>query len=191
MIAALLLLQAATPAETPPAYPTNEVLVAFANACSDLSDMNAVSTRVASQGWEQFAPAADSQLGALVSIGQQNVAGGVAGLQYRGTLAGRTLYLALSEAQDGNSIARGCRLYDFTAPAMPDLATLVPWAGRQPSAQSGGVGAAAHSYSWSPSALAEAQNETVITFIPADSPLAATVPASGLALVATQTVPRN
>lgn len=186
LASAALLAAAAAPA--PAAYPARDVLNAFATACSGAEDtaVNLASAQAA--GWERLAPGADTPVSRLVAQGKAALAklAGEArmldGAEYRKTVAGRTLYLAVSGVDVGGSTNRGCRLFDFAAPRAPTIDELANWAFREPadaSEPSEGI----TKYTWSPG-LKPGHMEMELFFIaPGRNPLPG-FDTSGLTLVA-------
>lgn len=128
--------QGAQPAGSP--YPVREVLDAFSSACADIGDMAKARSRVLAAGWAPIPADDKSQLAQIVSTYKRRVdAEGdlkpLDGGEYRKTVAGRELSLALSGVEYP-LLARTsfCRLYDFGANAPVPVKMLERWAGRKP-----------------------------------------------------------
>jgi hypothetical protein len=124
-------------------YPAREVLSAFATACSGVEDTAVNLASAEAAGWERLAPDADTQVSELSRSGhaallaQAETEGEpapelIAGGEFRKTLAGRTLYLAVSGVRMDGLTSRGCRLYDFDAPRGLTAEELEQWAVRAP-----------------------------------------------------------
>jgi len=105
----------------------------------------------------------------------------VEGSEFRKVVAGRTLYLAISGVRSEGMTARGCRVFDFTAPSAPTAEELERWAVRPPIATPGPEGAS--KFTWNPG-LKPGHMEMEIIFVPPGSRPLPGFDVSGLALIA-------
>lgn len=133
---ALAAVQDTPPAEAP--YPAREVLEAFATACSGIENMPVARASVLAAGWQPI-PADDTgPLMRLVAYGKKMLAESepdmklIEGGEYRMTVAGRELGLALSGVDLETIRSTGCRVYDFAATAEIPPQELEDWAVRKP-----------------------------------------------------------
>lgn len=137
-MSALALLSAAAAVPAVAAYPARDVLEAFAMACAEAEDGKAVMAGAEASGWEKLPDNADNPASRLARAGKAAATKHNPGLrlldggEYRKTVAGRTLYLAVSGVQQGKTASRGCRLYDFDAPRAFTAKELTAWSGREP-----------------------------------------------------------
>lgn len=186
---ALAAMQAADAPAEAPAYPAREVLEAFATACSGIENMAVAKASVQAAGWETVPADDPGQLRTLVTYGAKKLAeydpeakltdGG----EYRKTVAGRELGLALSGAQIDTIRSYGCRVYDFTAPAAIPVEELESWAVRKPNdTQTPSPGLVKHV--WNPG-LKPGHMEMEISFVTKGALGTSDIPLSGLVLVAT------
>ena len=116
-------------------YPETEMLAAFRAACTEIGDFDKARSTALAQGWSEIAADASTPGGRLVLFGEAMVRNNpdiamIKGPLLRREVAGRELFLAISGAKLDGNIAKGCRMYDFTAgtPLGPD--TLVAFMGR-------------------------------------------------------------
>ena len=182
---------AAAQADAPPAqapYPAREVLSAFATACSGIENMDVARASVIAAGWQPVPADDPGQLMQLVALGKARLAQSDSGLklaqggEYRITVAGRELSLALSGVDLETIRSYGCRVYDFDAPAAIAEQDLEHWAARKPNdTQTPGDGLIKHV--WNPG-LKPGHMEMEISFVPKGSLAAADIPLSGLVFVA-------
>lgn len=134
-LAALSLLALQPAPAAPPAVPVERaVLDAFRQACEAVTDWERLRAGAPGLGWEAVAENADSQLQRVVQVGREAVGteGRYTAQNFRRTVAGRTLYLAISRWEGEGMWGNGCRLYDFAAAAPIDPALLASWMGREP-----------------------------------------------------------
>ena len=122
MAALLLPLLLATGDAPASVYPAEAVLQAFGQACRGIKDYPATVRAARALGWKDVAAEEEPHLRKLLSVGMTEAAQGHKTTEnFRRTVQGRTLYLALSRYADGKSWGNGCRVYDFTAHAeMPE-----------------------------------------------------------------------
>lgn len=145
MSAAVLLIAAmASPVQAAEsAYPLDDVLAAFATACSTVEDPAVNRASIEAGGWEAYEPAEDSMIGRLIEIGRETIANeelaeGEAptqmldGATYRREIAGRNLHIVLSGVRIEEIRTTGCRLYDLDVTTEPDLEAVAQWARRAP-----------------------------------------------------------
>lgn len=177
----------APPAEAP--YPAREVLAAFATACSGIEDLDVAKASALAAGWQPLAEGDQGPLAQLVAFGKTQTAksNGEArlldGREYRKTVAGRELGLALSGVDLETVRSQGCRVYDFAATAPIPPRDLEEWAVRKPnSSQTPGEGIIKHL--WNPG-LKPGHMEMEVSFVPKGALAAANIPLSGLVFVAT------
>jgi hypothetical protein len=187
MPAAALLLLAAAPAPAPAAYPADAVLAAFATACSGAESAAVNRASVEAAGWERLPADADTQVSRLVrqgraAAGKDGEAVLLEGGEYRKSVAGRTLHLAISGARIGKHAQRGCRLFDFAAPRAPSVAELERWAVRPPVAAPMAP-AGVVKYTWNPGLKPGHMAMELFFISPGASPLPG-FETSGLTLVA-------
>jgi hypothetical protein len=184
---ALAAVQDAPPAENP--YPAREVLAAFATACSGIESIEVAKASALAAGWQPV-PADDTgALMKLVAFGKAKLAESdpdlklIEGGEYRKTVAGRDLSLALSGVDMETIRSLGCRVYDFTATATISPSELEDWAVRKPTdtqTPQGGV----IKHIWNPG-LKPGHMEMEISFVPQGALAAANIPLSGLVFTAT------
>lgn len=135
---ALAALQAEPPPAEPPPYPAREVLEAFATACSGIENMAVAQASVIAAGWQPIPPEDKGELMQLVAYGKAMLAKSdpdmklIEGGEYRKTVAGRDLGLALSGVDLETIRSQGCRVYDFAATAPISPEDLESWAVRKP-----------------------------------------------------------
>lgn len=177
----------APPAETP--YPAQKVLAAFATACSGIENMATAKASVMAAGWQPVPADDPGQLMQLVAWGKAKLAESdpdmklAQGGEYRMTVAGRELSLALSGVDLETIRSNGCRVYDFAAPAPISPGELEDWAVRKPNnTQTPGEGMVKHI--WNPG-LKPGHMEMEISYVPKGALAAANIPLSGLVFVAT------
>jgi hypothetical protein len=177
----------APPAENP--YPAREVLAAFATACSGVENLAVAKASVVAAGWQAIPADDKGALRQLVDYGKAKLAESDAeaklldGGEYRMTVAGRELALALSGVDLGDLQSHGCRVYDFTAPAPISADELESWAVRKPGSSTDPMpGLTKHI--WNPG-LKPGHMEMEVSYA-APGALAATgIPLTGLVLTAT------
>lgn len=183
-----LLAVAAQPAETDPGYPLDEVLAAFATACSGAEDTAVNLASATAAGWERLPADADTPITRLVRQGRDALAAQdpeaemLEGGEFRKAVAGRTLYLAVSAVRIEEMTARGCRVFDFDAPTAPTSEQLERWAVRPPAAGAGPQGAS--KFTWNPG-LKPGHMEMEIIFVPPGTRPLPGFDVSGLAFIAT------
>jgi hypothetical protein len=181
MLAALLPLLAAAGAA--PSYPADEVLAAFATACATAEDFAVAKAGIAAAGWTPVAEDASNPLGKLVMLGKTAVSAmadvtPLEGGSYGKMVAGRQLYLALSGATTSGITVKGCRVYDFAAPAAIPPQDLESWAVRAPNdVKEPGQGVMM--VTWNPG-LKPGHSEMQVGFVPADSPIGKALGVTGL-----------
>lgn len=184
LAAAALVLAAQAPAAD---YPLGDVLAAFATACSVAEDSAASLAAAAAAGWERLPADADTPVSRLVRQGRDALraedpaAEMGEGGEFRRIVAGRTLYLAISEVRIEGITARGCRVFDFAATAAPSEEALERWAVRPPVVAPGPEGAL--KFTWNPG-LKPGHMEMEIIFLPPGSRPLPGFEVSGLALIA-------
>lgn len=135
---ALGLIANATGAAATP-YPAAAVIDAFKGICGSPASVAAVQSAARSNGWEEFTPGPDSNLGKIVATGKSMAAAILdktpqnakielsALVAFRKSVAGRSLeatVVTAAVAMPGKSATvTGCQIYDFSATAMlPDNA---------------------------------------------------------------------
>lgn len=193
MIALLALLATQvgdSPAEpVVPAYPAREVLEAFATACSGIENMAVAKASVLAAGWQPLPADDKGQLMQLVAYGKKALAESdpdmkmLEGGEYRMTVAGRELGVALSGVDLETIRSQGCRMYDFSATAAISAEDLAGWAVRKPNnTQTPEGGLIKHV--WNPG-LKPGHMEMEISFVPQGALAAANIPLSGLVFTAT------
>lgn len=185
----------AAPAGAEDSYPARAVLGAFATACSGIEEIPVARASALAAGWQEFEPAADSQIGRIVGNGlalaTEDPAAGpeteaLVGGSFRRQVAGRELFLVISGMRDGDIASYGCRLFDLAAPAPIAADALEDWAVRAPAEQPTGIpGMTRHV--WNPG-LKPGHMEMAVSFVPQGTvlpePLAG-IPLSGLVFTAT------
>ncbi|WP_299324397.1 hypothetical protein [Parasphingopyxis sp.] len=174
-------------------YPLDDILAAFATACSGVEDPAVNRASVEAAGWELYEPDADSIMGRLITFGRaaienEELEDGETPTEildngvFRRTISGRSLHIVLSGARIDEIRTTGCRLYDFEATAEPDAETLSSWARRAPEAvsrPSDGLVA----YKWN-GGLKPGHLDMEIFFAAPDAELPMNIPISGLTLSA-------
>lgn len=190
MIPLVALLIAAEAPSAPAPYPVEAVLAAFAAGCGKVHEPAQAEAAARQAGWRVAVPEPGSPIARLVAGGQAAVredpeATILPGATMTREVAGRTLYLVFSGVRYDSVAGRGCRVYDFDAPAPLAPGLLTDWVGRAPSQSQSQSGVTRHV--WNPG-LAEGQMELEISFVAADAPVRAQPlfsALSGVALVAT------
>lgn len=186
MLASAALLSVAA-ASAPAAYPVRDVLDAFATACAEVGDTAANLADAQEEGWEKLAPDADTPASRLARQGREVLrkqapeAKLIDGAEFRKTVAGRTLYLAISGVET-EITSRGCRVFDFGAPRAPTVKEMREWAGRDPSSRYEPVPGVTRIV-WQPGLKPEHPEMEVYFIAPGKSPLPG-LDTSGLTLVA-------
>ncbi len=187
-LAALPLLAAlAQPGTASADYPLTDVLSAFATACSGAEDTAVNMASATAAGWERLPADADTPISRLVRQGRQALASQDPaaqqgeGAEYRKLVAGRTLYLAVSSVRAEGMVARGCRVFDFTAQRAPTAQELESWAVRAPVTEQGPQSSI--KFTWNPG-LKPGHMEMEIIFVPQGSRPLPGFDVSGLALIA-------
>ena len=177
----LFLAAQALTASSQQAYPSREVLDAFATVCADTTSAKAVELSATKVGWEKFEPAQDSQLGKLLAFGKDAAAEiGVTnyfGANFRRKVGTRTLELVVTQVE----YVTGCRVFDFAATEPLSDQLLKDWAKRKPNKQIKKPGMF-YSMAWEPGLTGNA-GTTEIAFIPANSTFASSLKLKGLILM--------
>lgn len=172
-------------------YPIDAVLAAFATACSGVENTAVNLASADAAGWVRLPENSDSPVSKLTRAGKQAVMALAAdgatittldGGEFRKEVSGRTLYLAISGTRQGNINVRGCRLYDFAAPAAPTSKQLHDWSGRDPNdSQASQQSIVRHVFN---PGLKPGHMEMEIFYIPPGTTLVPGFELSGLSLVA-------
>ena len=183
-----MLAAAAQPALAAGEYPVREVLAAFATACSAVDDTAANAAGALAVGWERLPPDSDELVSRVARQGRRALEDDnsgvttIPGSEYRKQVGGRTLYLAISGALLDGATARGCRVYDFTAPRAPTVEELEDWAGRPPEDPQTHRGAI--NYTWQPGLKPSHSDMQAIYVTPGSRPVPGFDIGGGLALIA-------
>lgn len=181
-------------AQAPSDYPTDAVLEHFYAVCQDLSTIDAAEAAAHKDGWETYNPAADSQVGQLMSFGlsaaRQITSGDdafkVDSRVLRASVDGHHLDLMLTGVQTAGGYSLGCRMVDFDAPrAMPN-ALVTAWAKRHWSDAAAGNPIDAPgiltALVWRPG-LFPGHEKTQVGFVPQESEMKQTLHVSGINLM--------
>lgn len=181
----------AAPALAQTVYPAGEVMDAFKAACSQLDGIEAANAQVAASGWTPVADAATTPVGELLAFGRAEgekrigAAGGklLQGGVFAREVAGEQLYIIVSGVSVGGNALIGCRLYDPGETRRIERAAAVRWLGREP--DDAVESAEFVKYAFTPGLVAD-QRDFEVYFLPAGSPLVATLKISGVGLAATK-----
>lgn len=177
----------APPAENP--YPAREVLAAFATACSGIENLAVAKASVIAAGWQAIPADDKGALRQLVDYGKAKLAESDAeaklldGGEYRLTVAGRELSLALSGVDLGDLQSHGCRVYDFAAPAPISAEDLEGWAARKPGSSTDPMPGFTKNV-WNPG-LKPGHMEMEVSYAAPGALAAIGIPLAGLVLTAT------
>ncbi|MGP1352070.1 MAG: hypothetical protein ACTS1Z_02000 [Parasphingopyxis sp.] len=191
LIAATPAVAADDPAAAP--YPLNDILEAFATACSGVEDPAVNRASVEAAGWEAYEPEADSVMGRLIAFGRaaienEELEDGETPTEilengvFRRTVSGRPLHIVLSGARIDEIVTTGCRMYDFDATDEPDAEMLASWARRAPEATSRPADGLV-AYKWN-GGLKPGHLDMEIFFAAPGAELPMNIPISGLTLSA-------
>jgi len=183
---------AAAPAD---ATPVRNALAEFDRMCSRAQEREAYLAAAPGAGWEPHQPAADSQLGRVIAIGEaaasqaptpatgQTGDARIVNSVFRKMANGRELFLLVSRITvPGMERSLECRVYDFAAPA-PTEAEITAWTTTAPANRASEQGLTA--YGWFPG-FRQGFSRIDVTHLNPSSPLAAQFPISGLSIVAFQ-----
>jgi hypothetical protein len=166
----------------------------FATACSGAEDTAVNLASLVAAGWEKLPADADTPVTRLSRDGMaamkeraeaegNPVPEALSGAEFRRTVAGRQLYVSVSGIRDGAFTARGCRLYDFTAPRALSADELQDWSVRDPAdinTAPEGLQKAIYNPGLKPGHMA-----MEIFFIPPGTAMPMGIELSGISLVAT------
>jgi len=189
LLALAALLQSAASAE--PAYPTDQVLAAFAEVCRHVDDLEQAEADAGRLGWTRFIPEAASPLGQLIALGRaeaQKVFAEQSGgsmsdpVTLRRGVAGEELALVFSEVSTGGETVRGCRVYDIGETRQLGVAEAEKWLGRAPTRQASEPGIATMA-TWHPGYQA-GHDSFELFYVPANSPAIEALKVSGVFLKA-------
>jgi len=136
MLSAAFLLSLASPADGAP--DPSFILDAFRATCQRAGDLEQMKQDARSSGWEEIADNADPRIERLTRVGREMIGEGwtLTGATFRRTVAGTSLFLIVSRAEDENGVwGSGCRLYDFDAALPLAEDALRQWMGRAPTAR--------------------------------------------------------
>ncbi|MGF7149049.1 hypothetical protein FHS96_002691 [Sphingomonas zeicaulis] len=179
---ALLLVMQAQAAATSPAYPEDAVLAAFKGACTSLESAAKADAAIRATGWERFTPDPASPFGELVAFGK-TVPLRHEGSEYRRTVSGRPLELALSAVDNGEEgVTVGCRVYDMTADAPLSDSAVRRFGGE--GFRKTDIPEVFLSYIWEPGVVARGHSKTQIGYVPQGSEVAEKLHVVGVSLMA-------
>jgi hypothetical protein len=172
---------------TPPPGAEGAIFAEYDRACRNLTDVEALKTAAAGNGWEEFEPEADSHAGRLLAFAETNVRPLLQGAPfnnatYRKTAGGRELVLIVTEIPEGPAQSSECRVYDFNAAQPPSEAAIGTWTSNQPTNRVSQQGLTL--WEWTPGFRDGLSQQTVVHMHP-DSPMRQQIPAIGLAITAT------
>jgi hypothetical protein len=178
---------ASSEGEKAPAYPESEVLAAFRAACTEFGDFDKAHSQAMAQGWSDIAVDETTPGGRIVLFGEGMVKNNpditvIKGPLLRRDVMGRDLFLAISGAQVDGDISKGCRLYDFAAPAPLAPKVLVAFMGRHAETDRAPFPGFTIA-SWTPG-MAKGHIEFEVAHVAQGTTLPANMPISGIMLKA-------
>ena len=169
------------------AYPETEMLAAFRAACTKIGDFGKAREAALAQGWTEIAADDSTAGGRLVLFGEAMVQKNpdvtmLKGPLLRRNVVGRDLFLAISGAKVDGNIAKGYRMYDFTAEQPLGSNALVAFMGRPADASNTPLPGFTVA-SWTPG-IANGHMEFEAAHVAQGTTLPANVPISGIMLKA-------
>lgn len=117
------------------------ILDVFPQACSGLSDFDAVRAKALRSGWQDYRPPPESGVGKLLALGRAATSDGNVSLRALRLDHGKEqLVVLLVRAETGGVWVNGCRLYGSSAPTAPSEDEISRRLGRKPAEASNADG---------------------------------------------------